>query len=105
MNTSRLLSAAQIAGQALLVAMLLASLWLWPPRAGAMLVVPLADSRPAETANLALSAGARILAMGPVRGSLVVDGSRERLLDAAWRSGFLLIAADGKGCMPQGGRA
>jgi hypothetical protein len=74
---------------------LVASIALAPPVSGPMLLVPLHVGPDASVAalNTALSHGASLLSAGPLPGSLVIRGERERVLPALLAGGTLVIAA------------
>ena len=74
-----------------------AALPLLPPASGPMLIVPIIPGAPGAV-NLAVNHDARLLGLGPLPGSLVVDGSRRRLMTAALSSGFLLMAGTSPAC-------
>jgi len=80
-----------VVGQCALVLAGMTTLALWPPRQGAMVLVPAAGSA-AGPINVALAAGASIVRAGPVAGSVVVIGERTRILDRARASGLSLVA-------------
>jgi hypothetical protein len=64
-----------------------------PPARGPMLVVALGDGTAAT-----LTAGTRLVAAGPLPGSLIVDGERATLLPHLMRHGAIAIAARAPGC-------
>lgn len=76
----------------------LAIMSLYPPAEGRILLVPVVDRDVNATARLALASGAMLLGAGPLRGSLVVVGSRARLAARTqpWRT--LMLAAPPAGC-------
>ena len=78
--------------QIALSAIVLGAALLAPPARGTMLAIPLAPSA-RTVADWTLSAGARIVGTGRLPGSLIITGSRDRLLIAALRHGALLTAA------------
>jgi hypothetical protein len=86
---SRLLVTGQITG----VLLALAALAFYPPAAGRMLLVPLSAAAAARLAPLAVSGGAALVAAGPLRGSLVVAGERQRISAAFERYAVLILAA------------
>jgi len=83
----------------------LAIMSLYPPAEGRILLVPVTDRDANATARLALSSGAALLGAGPMRGSLVVVGSRARLAahSRPWR--ILMLAAPPAGCGTSSRRA
>lgn len=70
---------------------------LWPPRTGAMMLVPVGGDL-AGTVNAARSAGATLLAAGPLTGSVIVRGDRGRLMHEAGRVGTAVFAAPAATC-------
>lgn len=76
----------------------LAIMSLYPPAQGRILLIPVVDRDVNATARLALSSGAALLGEGPLRGSLVVVGSRARIAAQLrpWRT--LMLAAPPAGC-------
>lgn len=76
---------------------LLAALALMPPAQGRMLLVPVWPGSDTRLASLAIDRGARLIATGPVAGSLVVDGERARLAPLLAR-GVLPLAAVALDC-------
>jgi len=87
-----------LVAQAVLIVGALAAAILAPPREGMMLVVPIASARPGITARWAMTAGAALVAPGPVAGSLIIWGDRKRLAPAALRHASLLMAAPPAAC-------
>ena len=83
--------------QAMIVAAALALLAFWPPRRGAMLLVPLRGTL-AQTVNAALAGHASLLGQGPVPGSIVVFGDRARLVAAIGNKAVVVLAAPATGC-------
>lgn len=80
------------------VAIALAVLGFWPPNSGRLLLVPLWSGDKGEAVRLALGGGALLIGVGPVRGSVIVDGRRADLADAAWNQQILMMAAPSAGC-------
>lgn len=76
----------------------LAIMTLYPPAEGRILLVPVMERDVNATARLALASGAALLGEGPLRGSLVVIGSRTRIAahSRPWR--MLMLAAPPAGC-------
>ena len=77
---------------------LCASLVLLPPAEGAMMILPLAKTTPAETSRFAAGASGRILSPGPYAGSLAIWGERETVFAAEAPYPYLLIAVPFRGC-------
>lgn len=71
---------------------------LLPPATGRMLILPLSASAGRQAAALAVGGGARLMGAGPVAGSLIVWGDRDRLLTRVTHSGALLLAAPPGAC-------
>jgi hypothetical protein len=68
-----------------------------PAAAGPMLLVPAAGSTGAA-ASLAIANGARLVAAGPLPGSVIVWGERSALLPAMLGAGILVVTADPATC-------
>jgi hypothetical protein len=68
-----------------------------PPAQGRLLLVPITGNERAAL-NVALDGDARLLGAGPLRGSLVVAGSRDRFASAALDRGILILAAPSSWC-------
>jgi hypothetical protein len=73
------------------------ALTVWPPADGPMLLVPLGGGI-GTAVRAATGGGGRILAAGPLPGSLVVEGERSRIAAAApgWR--MVIVAAPAAAC-------
>ncbi|MEA1085882.1 hypothetical protein SFC76_16575 [Sphingomonas sp. CD22] len=84
--------------QLALAGLVLAGTIALPPHEGAMLIVPLAAAASGVTATWAMECDAAILASGPVAGSLIVFGRRDRLAVVALRHFSLLIVAPAAFC-------
>lgn len=69
-----------------------------PPESGRMLLLPLWSADEGAAVRLALNGGALLIGAGPVRGSIVVQGRRANLADAAWNQRMVLMAAPAAGC-------
>ncbi|TFI57634.1 hypothetical protein E2493_14005 [Sphingomonas parva] len=67
-----------------------------PPGQGPMLVVPVLPG--ANPAQWAVAHDARLVGLGPLPGSLIVDGKRDRMMMAALSNGFLLVSANSPAC-------
>ena len=94
MWSSRLLVTGQITG----ILLGLAALAFSPPSTGKMMLVPLSDVAARRVTLLAVSAGATLIAPGPLSGSLVVAGERHRLSDALASTTVLILAAPPAAC-------
>lgn len=81
-------------------ALAMAVLGFRPPESGRMLLIPLWSADGGEAVRLALDGGALLIGAGPVRGSIVIQGRRADLSDAAWNQRILLMAAPSAGCEP-----
>ncbi|WP_448658599.1 hypothetical protein ACPVPU_14115 [Sphingomonas sp. CJ99] len=73
--------------------MLILGLGVLPPAEGAMLIVPVGD---ADVVAPALDAGAALVDLGPLPGSIIVHGRFDRL--AAGVGGALILRAPRAGC-------
>ena len=82
--------ALQVSG-ALLGLALLAS---WPPSKGRLLLVPLTAEAAQRLATRALNGDARLVAVGPWPGSLVIEGTRAHVAG----TGTLVLAAPAAAC-------
>ena len=70
---------------------------LWPPRSGAMMLVPL-HQNVASVATLARAGGAMLLGKGPFPGSLVVVGNRAQIARHIPTGDVLILASLPTGC-------
>lgn len=86
-----------VLGQCALVAAGLGAVAFAPPAQGAMLLVPVGGSG-GGIVNAAVSNGARLLGPGPLPGSIVVSGSRARILPAALAAGAFVTLGTDPGC-------
>jgi hypothetical protein len=82
---------------ALLAASALILGW-WPARGGELLLVPLAPAPAAQAVRIALDAQARLIGPGPLPGSYVVRGDRDRLARALLPAGILVLSGTAAGC-------
>ncbi|WP_240500113.1 hypothetical protein [Sphingomonas montana] len=73
-------------------------LTMWPPAAGAMLLVPLGTGDANMAAKMALAGKAVLIGMGPFPGSLVVSGDRSRIADQVPYWKVLILAAPPAAC-------
>lgn len=94
-------SAWLVGGQLLLIVLGLAALAFFPPAQGRMIIVPLRAEDGSGALNLALSAGARLVGPGPLRGSFVIEARRASISAALKGSRALLLAAPPAGCGQQ----
>lgn len=69
-----------------------------PPTAGSIAIMPAIPGDSAATLDWAIAAGALPVALGPYRGSIVVQGTLRGLLLPALSHGALLIAAPRTDC-------
>ncbi|ATE66908.1 hypothetical protein [Rhizorhabdus dicambivorans] len=66
-----------------------------PPAQGRMLLVPIAG---AGASALVVDGGARLIGAGPLPGSLVVMGERDRFVGPALLKGILVLSAPPSWC-------
>ncbi|WP_336969974.1 hypothetical protein [Sphingobium aromaticiconvertens] len=76
----------------------LALLALWPPASGRMLLVPLTATAQQSLVVAAVEGGARLIARGPVRRSMIVSGQRGQLMASLARHGIVAMVAPSGGC-------
>ena len=76
----------------------------WPPRSGALMLVPLAQGAAGEMVPMAIAAHALLIGPGPLPGSYVVRGDRDTLV-RAMPSGVLILSAPAAGCDAPGASA
>jgi hypothetical protein len=69
-----------------------------PPARGRMLLVPVTPNGAVGLAALAVEHGGRLVAPGPLAGSLVVEGERGPLLAALLRQGAVPLRAEYREC-------
>lgn len=74
-------------------ACLLPALVLVPPARGPILLVPIMPGSGSHLAADMIAQGARLVAPGPTRGSLVVDGDRDRIVAGLLRRGVVPMSA------------
>jgi hypothetical protein len=86
-----------LAAQLLLAVAALALLLLWPQGDAPMLLLPVFAADQGTAVRYAMTRDARLLSSGPVPGSIVVRGDRDRIVAGAWSAGLLVTAARG-GC-------
>lgn len=67
-----------------------------PPANGRMLLIPIGHAE--NLISQALASGAQVVARGPVEGSLILEGTRSRLIDALGWGNVLILAAPQSGC-------
>lgn len=87
-----------IALQIVLVLSGLVLLALWPPASGRMLLVPVTAAARHGLVTAAVGRGARLVARGPIPGSMIVSGQRGLLMGALVRHGILAMVAPAGGC-------
>ena len=98
---SALPQTALVAGQGLIVLLVLAACVLWPrPGQPALLLTP--HEPPAVAAGWARAHGLRLLGKGAIPGSLIVQPAQEGGALSALLAGRLLLAAPGGLCAPLG---
>lgn len=76
-----------------LAACLLPALLLAPPAHGRILLVPIWPGSGSHLAADMVDHGARLVALGPTRGSIVVDGDRDRIVPGLLRRGVIPMSA------------
>ncbi|MDO7836052.1 hypothetical protein Q4610_13450 [Sphingobium sp. HBC34] len=91
-----------LTGQCVLILFGLAALYAFPPAYGRILLVPVTAHARAMLARVAVAQGARLVAAGRWRGSLLVEGDRGRLAQPLLERGILLLSTDAGGC--EGGK-
>ena len=69
-----------------------------PPVSGEILLLPTSGAGAGALAEAAIAQGARLIARGPVAGSLVVHGSGHRLARYFIGHGVIAISARASGC-------
>lgn len=72
----------------------------WPPAEGRMLIVPLGARSMGDVVRFATDRDFRLVQQGPLQGSMVVIGRRDRLGAALVADGFLVLATTYAGCGP-----
>ena len=92
--------------QITLIIIVLAVTVVMPPKRGAMLIVPVQARSTASTINWATERGAPIINAGPIRGSLLIFGSRDALEWPGIKDGYVLIGVPASWCgaSSEGGR-
>jgi hypothetical protein len=90
-------AASLMAVQIVIGAVALGWLLLAPPARGQMLLVPLTHTASEHLPSLALRGKTRLIAAGPLPGSLVVEGRRIDLV-SLWRHSTLVFAVPPGGC-------
>ena len=81
------------------------ALALAPPTQGRMLLIPIWPGSETHLAADEIARGVRLVAPGPFRGSLVVDGARATVTNGMLARGVLTISAAGLACGERGGKA
>ena len=84
--------------QAAVTIVAIAGMALWPPAAGAMLLVPMLHGNAGTLVTLARASGAMRVGTGPLPGSVVVLGNRARIARRIRSWDVLLLAAPAAGC-------
>ena len=84
--------------QCALVVVGLLALYVTPPVSGQMLLLPVGPGSRAVLASTAVAHGARLVAAGPVAGSLLVDGRRDELMRPLIGVGAIAISTRAAGC-------
>lgn len=95
---------ALLALQIILVLSGLTLLALWPPASGRMLLVPVTAAARHGLVTAAVEQGARLVARGPIAGSMIVSGQRGQLMGALARHGIVAMVAPAGGCGTQEGQ-
>lgn len=93
-----------IGGHLLLAMTALVGLTLWPPRSGAMLLIPLPGSDGDGVVAAAIDGGAVLIGPGPLAGSIIVAGDRSRIADRLAAGPAIIMAAPPGGCGDPAGR-
>lgn len=86
--------------QATLAAVVMSWLLVVPPAQGRMMLVPLDGRASAALPALALHGETRLVATGPIPGSLIVYGRRDDLAARLLAHGILTVATPLGGCAP-----
>tara|TARA_R110000868_G_scaffold297906_1_gene558171 strand:- start:3509 stop:3889 length:381 start_codon:yes stop_codon:yes gene_type:complete len=87
-----------VATQFCLVAISAGWLFAMPPAEGFMMLVPLGSSATRTLPALAVRKGARLVATGPIPGSLIVYGHRGNLMRPLLLDGIITVATMQGGC-------
>ena len=93
-----LLRGLPLAAQSILPLLGLVGLYAYPPATGRMLLVPLTYEARAALVPVAVAQGARLVARGPLAGSVLVEGDRVRLVPPLLRRGVIALSAQMGGC-------
>lgn len=93
------------AGQAALPLACLTAIGFVPPQQGRVLLVPTSQGAQKALIEVATSHGARLVARGPLDGSMIVEGARSDLATALLSHGILPLRAPRGGCGDDGGAA
>ncbi|MEO0501548.1 MAG: hypothetical protein AAF205_13530 [Pseudomonadota bacterium] len=91
-------NAAAIGCQVILTCLGLSALAFMPAAGGDLLVLSIGDRSGNTALRLALAHGGRPVGPGPVPGSVVVRGDRDRLRDASRGLPIFILAAPRAGC-------
>ncbi|WP_420143403.1 hypothetical protein [Sphingobium sp.] len=87
-----------MAAQCLLPLLGLVALYAVPPASGRMLLVPVTQEARLALVPVAIAHGARLVARGPLAGSMVIEGERGKLAPALLRRGVIALSAQIGGC-------
>jgi len=86
-------SAGWIIAQTFIVGFAMVAALLTPPETGAILLLPLGSAASGNVLQQALETGARLEGAGPIAGTFVVYGERDRLASVMLRAGVLMLSA------------
>jgi hypothetical protein len=89
-------------GQCALVFLGLLMLYAFPPAHGRLLLLPVNAGARARLVHIAVAGQARLVAAGPVAGSMLVEGRRDRLAVPLLRAGVVTLSAQVGGCAEAG---
>ncbi len=70
----------------------------YPPSQGRILLLPLTQAARGTVIRLAVDRGARLVARGPLPGSMIVAGHRDAFAGALFGSGIVALASPAGGC-------
>lgn len=79
--------------QGVAVTLALLATILAPPEEGPMMVIPLDGGRIGQTIVWASGNGTALIGAGPLPGSILVNGKRDQVTQAAWHHNSLVIKA------------
>ncbi|HEY1125383.1 MAG TPA: hypothetical protein VGE65_07095 [Sphingobium sp.] len=86
-------AASWIIAQTFIVAFVTVAALLAPPESGSILLLPIGSGDPGLALRQALAHGAQLEGAGPISGTFVVHGSRDRLAPAMLSAGVLMLSA------------